>query len=157
MTAADPALERGWRGLYVCQDDHTTESMRHFPSCQSLCRQIRKDHRFINQMVFLVLHAATALKMHCDPFNYLVSVHLGVVVPSGCGLQVGPAQRVHEIGRCLAFDNSFFHTAWNRGSRARVVLAVHTLHPDLTEVEREALRVLHPILRLHPMTARTPH
>jgi len=40
------------------------------------------------------------------------------------------------------FDDTYEHEAWNRSERTRVVLILDTWHPDLTEVEREALSAL---------------
>ena len=70
----------------------------------------------------------------------MASCHLGVIVPPGCGLRFGDETRKWTEGRCLTFDNSYPHEAWNdHPTDTRVVLAVHAPHPDLSEPEREAL------------------
>ena len=72
-----------------------------------------------------------------------MSLHLGIVVPRGCGLRVCGEERSWEEGKCFAFDNSFAHEAWNRGDSRRIIFAVYLAHPSTTAVEREALRRLH--------------
>jgi aspartate beta-hydroxylase len=47
-----------------------------------------------------------------------------------------------EEGRCVTFDDTFLHEAWNRSDETRVVLIVDTWHPDLLEPEQIALRSL---------------
>lgn len=42
-----------------------------------------------------------------------------------------------EEGKCLVFDDSFEHEAWNDDSdHSRIVLIVDVWHPDLTPEER---------------------
>ena len=69
-----------------------------------------------------------------------------LIVRGPAGLRVAGRMRFHREGRCLAFDNSFEHTAWNNGDSRRVILTVQTFHPALTHFEREALRLIHPLL-----------
>jgi beta-hydroxylase len=52
----------------------------------------------------------------------LLRCHLGLVVPGHCALRVGPEVRTWEPGRCLVFDDTTEHEAWNRSDRDRVVL-----------------------------------
>lgn len=72
---------------------------------------------------------------HCGPTNLRLRCHLGIDVPDDCGLRVGAATRTWRQGRCLLFDDSFDHEAWNLGSRDRLVLVVDVWHPDLSEEE----------------------
>lgn len=53
--------------------------------------------------------------------------HLGLMVPStltriGCAIVVGDELRNWEEGRCIVFDDTVVHAAWNRGRSTRVVL-----------------------------------
>ncbi len=55
----------------------------------------------------------------------------------------GGESRSWVEGRCIAFDNSYPHEAWNdHATDTRIVLAVHVPHPDLSMAEREALAML---------------
>lgn len=48
--------------------------------------------------------------------------HMGIDVPDKCGLRVGDEIRRWENGRCLVFDDTSEHEAWNLDSRSRTVL-----------------------------------
>src|SRR5215470_11228679 len=47
--------------------------------------------------------------------GFVLRCHLGLVVPEGCALKVGDETRGWQEGRCLVFDDSYEHEAWNRG------------------------------------------
>ncbi len=64
-------------------------------------------------------------------------------MPQRCGLRVGGVERTWEEGRCLVFDDSFTHEAWNNSAQARLVLVVDLWHPDLTDDETALLTGLH--------------
>lgn len=78
---------------------------------------------------------------HCGPWNANLTVHLPLLVPpEGCALRVGDEARPWEEGRCLVFDDSFEHEAYNRGAYTRMVLLVDIWHPSLSDVEIELLQ-----------------
>ena len=81
----------------------------------------------------------THIKPHCGPVNAWLRCHLGVVVPPGCGIRVGSGKRFWEEGRCLIFDDSFEHEAWNPTGDARTVLVLDFWHPELTAAEAWAM------------------
>jgi aspartate beta-hydroxylase len=54
-------------------------------------------------------------------------------------LRVGGETHAWREGRCVTFDDSFEHEAWNRSDRDRVVLILDSWNPDLSEVERLAV------------------
>lgn len=60
-----------------------------------------------------------------------VRCHLGLVVPSGCGIRVRGQVRTWEEGKCLILNANAVHSAWNMSDRDRTVLVV--------DVRREAL------------------
>jgi beta-hydroxylase len=55
--------------------------------------------------------------------------HLGLVVPEGCALRVGDETRVWSEGKCLVFDDTFEHEAWNRAASERIVLLFDFARP----------------------------
>ncbi len=81
------------------------------------------------------LAAASHVAPHRGPTNVRLRCHFGVDVPDECGLVVGGETRRWTEGRCLVFDDSFEHEAWNRDVRDRLVLIVDVWHPDLTDDE----------------------
>jgi len=56
--------------------------------------------------------------------------HLGLDVPEKCGLRVGDESRRWEPGRCLVFDDTSEHEAWNLDSRPRTVLLLDFKAPE---------------------------
>jgi beta-hydroxylase len=51
--------------------------------------------------------------------------HLGLEIPSGdLGLRIGGETRVWQPGKCLVFDDTAEHEAWNHTDADRVVLIV---------------------------------
>ncbi len=81
------------------------------------------------------LAAASRVAPHRGPTNVRVRCHFGVDVPEACGIRVGGETRTWTTGRCLVFDDSFEHEAWNDDVYDRVVLIIDLWHPDLTDEE----------------------
>lgn len=85
-------------------------------------------------------HSAKAhLRAHCSVDNLRLRCHLGVVVPPDCEMRVGTELRTWREGEGLLFEDSFEHEVWNRSDAERLILIVDFWHPDLTDVEIEAL------------------
>jgi aspartyl/asparaginyl beta-hydroxylase (cupin superfamily) len=141
------SFDEGWQALHLCQANRPNRrNLALCPRTARIFKLIKAETRYVEQYSFLNLEPGTRLPVHVDRCNYLVSVQLGVMVPRSAGLRVAGRTRFHREGRCLAFDNSFEHTAWNNGDSRRVILTVQTFHPGLTPLEREALRLIHPLL-----------
>ncbi len=95
------------------------------------------------EVLFSVLAPNTHIKPHHGVTNTRVVTHLPLVIPEGdCKLVVGGQAHAWQEGRCVTFDDTFLHEAWNRTSQQRVVMILDTWNPDLTEPERVALRDL---------------
>lgn len=91
---------------------------------------------------FSVLLPGASIKPHCDLWNFSINLHFAVDVPRGCGIRVADESREWTEGRCLLFDYSFEHEAWNAGELPRTCLLVDLWHPSTTVAERKALTVL---------------
>jgi aspartate beta-hydroxylase len=90
------------------------------------------------------LNPGTQIKPHKGPTNVRLRCHLGIKIPDGdCGLTVGGETRRWQQGRCLVFDDSLEHEAWNRTPESRIVLIIDFWHPDLTAAEIAYLEGLH--------------
>ena len=92
--------------------------------------------------MFSVLTPGTHILPHRGVTNTRVVCHLPLVVPEDCALVVGGETHVWREGEAVAFDDTYEHEAWNRGSRTRVVLIVDVWNPHLTAAERDALATL---------------
>ena len=97
-----------------------------------------------HQVFCSVLGANSHIAPHCGPVNTRLTCHLGLVVPPGPTLRVGSEMATWQEGKCLVFDDSFEHEAWNQTDSERAVLLIQFWHPDLTEAEVWALKELRP-------------
>ncbi|MFC0598094.1 aspartyl/asparaginyl beta-hydroxylase domain-containing protein [Streptomyces palmae] len=91
---------------------------------------------------FSTLLPGAAIAPHCDLWNFSINLHLAVDVPEECAITVAGERRSWQEGKCLLFDYSFEHEAWNRGTRPRTCLLVDLWHPETTVPERKALVAL---------------
>lgn len=67
----------------------------------------------------------THLYPHQGELAGVLRCHLALVVPRGdCAIRFGDEVRGWQAGRCLVFDDTIEHEAWNRGDGARTVLLV---------------------------------
>jgi aspartate beta-hydroxylase len=99
------------------------------------------------------LSPGTHIKAHRGPTNLRLRCHLGITIPAGdCGLKVGGEIRHWQEGRCLVFDDSLEHEAWNNTSQPRIVLIIDFWHPDLTAMEIAYLEGLHRFASAHAIS-----
>lgn len=71
---------------------------------------------------FSALAASTHIAPHTGYPDGFLRCHLGLIVPDGCGLRVDNQIRHWQQGKCLVFDDTSEHEAWNKGNSTRVVL-----------------------------------
>jgi aspartate beta-hydroxylase len=96
---------------------------------------------------FSALRAGAHIPAHCGVSNAFLTAHLGLIVPEGCRIRVGNEARQWSEGRGFVFDDSFEHEVWNEGDSRRIVFIARFYHPALTELEIEALGMLHERVR----------
>lgn len=86
---------------------------------------------------FSILRAGSHIPPHTGVTNVRSIVHLGLIVPDGCGFRVGGETRQWQSGEAFVFDDTIEHEAWNRSDRDRAVLIIDTWNPHMSEHERE--------------------
>lgn len=127
-TAAGGYDERGWRwyalfgGDDAFADDAFAAANR--ARCPATARACASVPGLVNAG-FSSFAAGTHLYPHRGEIQGVLRCHLPLLVPAGdVGLRIG--ERVHrwQPGRCVVFDDTFEHDAWNRGDGERVVLLV---------------------------------
>ena len=91
------------------------------------------------ETLFSVLRPGTHILPHRGVTNTRLVTHLPLIVPADCALRVGGEIHEWQTGRCVTFDDTFEHEAWNRSDETRVVLIFDSWNPDLTEAERAAV------------------
>lgn len=78
---------------------------------------------------FSQMAPGTEIKPHVGYTNAVLRCHLGVVVPEDCALKVGEETLRWQEGRCLIFDDTILHSAWNRSQQPRIVLLLDFKRP----------------------------
>ena len=139
--------EHGWRALFFCRDGRWMPEV--LAACPATAQAIRLAPVANDDVMLSRLEPCTEIPAHHGLHNLTLTCHLGLQVPAGCELQVDGERRTWQEGRCLVFDDTYLHAAWNRSSRARVVLLLDVWHPGLRRIEVSALRYLLPELKRH--------
>lgn len=94
------------------------------------------------EALFSVLGPGSHILPHTGVTNTRVVTHLPLLVPEGCTLRVADQRHDWQEGRCVTFDDTFEHEAWNNSGLTRVVLLFDVWNPHLTGPEREAVTEL---------------
>lgn len=111
-------------------------------------RHASTGHAYVAQ-----LDANTKSPPWTGPTNTRVRIHLGLDLPpeGDFGLEVAGEARRWTAGRCLAFDDSFVHRAWNATDHPVRILVVDVWHPEMSDHEATAMETF---MRLSPKSVR---
>lgn len=135
-----------WQALYLYRDGALVAGSESIaPTAFGVLKERAVDTGLICPLLeshFSTLLPGASIAPHCDLWNFSINLHLAVDIPAGCGIRVATETRSWQEGRCLLFDYSFEHEAWNSSDRIRTCLLVDLWHPDTTLPERQALTVL---------------
>lgn len=86
----------------------------------------------IKTAMFSIFEPGKRLPPHRGPYNGVLRLHLGLLVPeprASQGIRIGSEVRHWHEGRVLIFDDAYEHEAWNETGHARVVLFVDFVKP----------------------------
>ena len=83
---------------------------------------------------FSSLAPGTHIEPHTGYPDGLLRCHLGLTIPNNCGIRVGDDIRTWQEGKCMVFDDTFEHEAWNQSDQTRVVLLLD-FKPDFPILE----------------------
>jgi aspartyl/asparaginyl beta-hydroxylase (cupin superfamily) len=92
--------------------------------------------------MFSLLAPHTSIPPHVGVNNARLVCHLPLIVPEGCWFRVGGQTRFWKPGEAFVFDDTIEHEAMNPTDELRVVFIFDLWHPDLSEVERDAVSAL---------------
>jgi ornithine lipid ester-linked acyl 2-hydroxylase len=82
--------------------------------------------------MFSILEPGKSLPPHRGPYNGVLRLHLGLIVPPAeqdLAMRVGSEICHWQEGRALIFDDAYEHEVWNNTNHARVVLFVDFAKP----------------------------
>ncbi|HEY1132429.1 MAG TPA: aspartyl/asparaginyl beta-hydroxylase domain-containing protein [Roseateles sp.] len=95
------------------------------------------------EICFSVLQPGTHIMPHHGVTNTRLVMHLPLLVPPECALNVhGGGEHAWRERELVMFDDTYRHEAWNRSGQTRVVLLMDCWNPHLTPVERIAVKHL---------------
>ncbi|GFH56818.1 hypothetical protein CTEN210_13294 [Chaetoceros tenuissimus] len=139
---------KGWSTL-VLKDrgiwDETNCNL--FPKTAKL---IQKSGVPATEVFFASMKPHSEIKLHSDFTNFVLTSHLALQIPQNgenkCRLTIGDEVRQWKNGEVMVFDTSLMHDAINETDETRYILMFRIWHPDLTEVERDALQLIYDCL-----------
>lgn len=85
---------------------------------------------------FSHLSPKTRIPAHVGECDAYYRIHLGLKIPAtlpDCGVEVAGQQRSWQEGKCIAFNDIYFHSAWNDTDEERIVLIVDILRPEFRD------------------------
>jgi ornithine lipid ester-linked acyl 2-hydroxylase len=71
---------------------------------------------------FSNLSPGTHIAPHTGYPDGVLRCHLGLIVPDRCAIRIGDETRTWQESKCLIFNDTIEHEAWNRGDRNRIIL-----------------------------------
>ena len=134
-----------WTAIHLWRNGNRVEAnARHCPKIMAFLEQLEQP-RIAGagpNAMFSLLAPNTAIPPHVGVNNSRLVCHLPLVVPDGCWFRVGAETRFWKRGEAFVFDDTIEHEALNPSSELRVVFIFDVWHPDLSEIERAAVKAL---------------
>jgi beta-hydroxylase len=144
----------------ITQDDHwkTFFLYGYGYKMEGNCQECPETTRIVESIpgmttaFFSILSPGKHIPPHRGPYNGLLRVHLGLIIPQpqeNCRIQVGDEIRHWQVGECLVFDDSYRHQVWNDTDGMRVVLFLDIQRP-LDRAGRLLNRTILKLIQLSP-------
>ena len=114
-----------WYPLFGARaGDHAANRAR----CPATARACTAVPGLVNAS-FSLFRPGTHLYPHHGEMANVLRCHLPLVIPAGdVALRAGGDEHRWQPGRCVIFDDTFEHDAWNRTASDRIVLIVTFAH-----------------------------
>jgi aspartyl/asparaginyl beta-hydroxylase len=141
------AAERKWRACWFYRGGRRqSESAAQYPQTAALIDRLSGPDGPLSSTLgdaFISrLEAQGRIPAHNGLCNISLVCHLALVVPQTCGFRVGSETRAWQEGKCLVFDDTFEHEAWNESDRDRYVLVLPLWQNGVTPIEREFMGLM---------------
>jgi aspartyl/asparaginyl beta-hydroxylase (cupin superfamily) len=134
-----------WTAIHLLQHGRVVEAnARHCPNTMALLKTLPqpKVPGASPNAMFSLLAPKTTIPPHVGIANTRLVCHLPLVVPEGCWFRVGAETRYWHPGEAFVFDDTMEHEAENPSDELRVVLIFDVWHPDLSDLEQDAVAAL---------------
>jgi aspartyl/asparaginyl beta-hydroxylase (cupin superfamily) len=128
---ASPTIgqDRGWTTFTL--SSYFRRNERNIEQCPETWRLVQGVPGLVSVM-FSVLEPGARLPAHHGPYNGLLRLHLGLIVPEpreAVAIRIDGAVHHWEEGRALIFNDTFEHEARNESGHTRVVLFIDFERP----------------------------
>lgn len=121
--------DKGWKSFLLCgYGFHAQANIAKCPETWRICQSIPG----LTTVMFSILEPGKHLPAHRGPYNGLLRLHLGLIVPEPreqLGIRVDKEVYRWKEGEAVIFDDAYEHEAWNRTDKTRVVLFVDFIKP----------------------------
>ncbi|MCZ6715455.1 MAG: aspartyl/asparaginyl beta-hydroxylase domain-containing protein [Gammaproteobacteria bacterium] len=134
---------QSWTSFHMVKKGVISENYNRCPKTMDVMESLPypEAEDYMPEIFFSRLQPDGHIIPHYGQMNFRLTVHLGLIIPDGCGIRVGEETRHWEAGKVFAFDDSFEHEAWNRGDSERIVLIFEAWHPDIRQAEIDGLQM----------------
>lgn len=123
------STDRGWKTFLLAGYGFKSEkNIRLCPETWRICQNIPG----LITVMYSILEPGKHLPPHRGPYNGVLRLHLGLVVPEPreqLGIRVENQLYRWREGEVVIFDDAYEHEAWNRTPHTRVVLFVDFRKP----------------------------
>jgi len=124
LDAASITRDSGWKVFLLVA--YGIKSKPNIELCPETWRIVKRIPGLKTAM-FSVFQPGKRLPPHRGPYNGVLRLHLGLLVPehdNNLGIRIGTELHGWKEGSVLIFDDAFEHEAWNETDQPRVVLFV---------------------------------
>lgn len=144
----------GWERIVLQDTTWNDTSCSMFPETTALLQASGEPSV---EAYFARQRPSSGVSAHTASTNFFITANIGLEIPRGdCWIQVGNEKRRWSEGKGLVFDSSFLHSTRNDADSDRTVLVVKFWHPQLEQVERDALGFIFQALS-EPSVLRQPY
>jgi ornithine lipid ester-linked acyl 2-hydroxylase len=121
--------DRGWKTFLLCGYGFRSQAnIEQCPKTWAACQNIPG----LITVMFSILEPGKHLPPHRGPYNGVLRLHLGLIVPEPherLGIRVDHELYRWREGEAVIFDDAYEHEAWNNTDKTRVVLFVDFRKP----------------------------
>jgi ornithine lipid ester-linked acyl 2-hydroxylase len=121
--------DRGWKTFLLAGYGFKSKAnIRFCPNTWATCQKIPG----LITVMFSILESGKHLPAHRGPYNGVLRLHLGLIVPEpreSLGIRIDKKIYRWEEGKAVVFDDAYEHEAWNKTPNTRVVLFVDFRKP----------------------------
>ena len=115
--------DRGWKTFLLAGYGFRSDNnIKLCPETWRICQEIPG----LITVMFSILEPGKHLPPHRGPYNGVLRLHLGLIVPEpreDLGIRVEDEIYRWNEGEAVIFDDAYEHEAWNRTKHTRVVLS----------------------------------